>query len=432
MFMHVPVEFDIANSQMHIGSLSVLFEPADNVYPGALRVGEPADEALIRPLTFGERYEIASRAMKTADPVEAFCQWVLHASMIESKSTETKKANSVFEVVALVLAGGSEPASPYVHSLVLLGETGWDVDQIDKASCLTIDRVLQALEPAKTEDSWVRLDFQSTASDSIDGLRRRMAENLLSRAAPPASDISNVQEPPLQSHPDSKYGARTGNLSHRSNADFPSRESRQWDEAESSRMGASGLNEDFDTETPAGDGSLRPVSEPLFRNSPWPQQNPNRHSLPKFGASPEKIKGAHPFPLQRHPAPDRNSPHDSFSSSAFALPESIKTETLFDLSQPGESQKGYESADWGIPNLKRDGSAFDLMSNSLNDSWKMQWSNDALSHASGLPAGRQMVNEVEISSRESITGPYSIDVDEIAWQLARSLHEEADLRGLDR
>ena len=181
--MNVSVEFDIASNRLRIGSLSLPFEPADEVFAGALRVGNPPAVTLLRPLTFGERFEIAGRAAKAATPVDALCRWVLQASCIEKTETSSVDGRA-FEMAALVLAGGHEPGPSFARSLTLLGEAGgWNIDQIEKASCLIVDRVLQAIEPAEADHGWTRLDFNRGASGSVDEERRRLAENLLERVA---------------------------------------------------------------------------------------------------------------------------------------------------------------------------------------------------------------------------------------------------------
>ena len=158
--MIIPIEFDIHNQSLHIGETAFPFVPADSLHPGAVRVGHEKDSAVLRPLTFGERYEISMRAAMTGDPVEALCQWVLNASTLERDGTPDQH---VLETMALIVSGGNEETPPYTESLRMLSaQAGWSIDHIEKASSTFVDRILIDLT-SKQDDGWTRVLFGNDA-----------------------------------------------------------------------------------------------------------------------------------------------------------------------------------------------------------------------------------------------------------------------------
>jgi|GEM_PF-3610355 len=182
--MIIPIEFDIHNQSLHIGETAFPFVPADSLHPGAVRVGHEEDSAVLRPLTFGERYEISMRAAMTGDPVEALCQWMLQASTLECSGAPDQ---DVLETMALIVSGGNEETPPYTESLRMLStQAGWSIDHIEKASSTFVDRILTDLAP-KQDDGWTRVLFGNDAKDipvSIPEARKKLAENLLRRLDP--------------------------------------------------------------------------------------------------------------------------------------------------------------------------------------------------------------------------------------------------------
>ncbi|MBX2823044.1 MAG: hypothetical protein KTR29_25315, partial [Rhodothermaceae bacterium] len=182
--MIIPIEFDIHNQSVHIGETVFPFVPVDSLHPGAVRIGMEDDTAVLRPLTFGERYEISMRAAMTGDPVEALCRWMLQASTLEHAGSLDQL---VLETMALIVSGGNEETPPYMESLQLLGNhAGWSIDHIENASSTFVDRILTDLTP-KQNEGWTRVLFGNQAtkeSVSIPEARIKLAENLLRRLDP--------------------------------------------------------------------------------------------------------------------------------------------------------------------------------------------------------------------------------------------------------
>ena len=422
--MNVSVEFDITNNRLWIGSLSLPFAPADEVFAGALRIGDPGGETLLRPLTFGERFEIAGRAAKAAAPVDALCQWVLRASCIEQAETSSVDDRAL-EMAALVLAGGHEAGPSFAKSLTLLGEAGgWNLDQIEKTSCLIVDRVMQAIEPAEADNGWTRLDFNRGASRSIDDERRRLAENLLERVVQVSDSLTT---------PEQQVDIRASSYASESTK-IPGPASlsvEKTPEGGNENGHAPAMLPDAGTSEPGADlghrpgQSIGPSSIQRAGNAGWSSKD-----MPVQDAS-----GPNHFSDEmngQRAISSRRAAGEAFVSPPHFGGEPAVHKSLFDFSpEPIPSEQGSLN-ERSVAYSRTPIAPFDFPLDSTAASLPLPRGNEPFENWAPSWDRRRQAQTPDNVSEVSMPAVRGMDLDDIAWQLARSLHEEADLRGIDR
>lgn len=161
---------------------------------GELQVGGAAG-AVLRPLAFGERTRIAACAAVVSQSIDVLCAGIAAAAVVQPGDTDP----AVQEILALALAGADQEAPLFTEAALLVARaTGWDFAQLDAADAVTIDRlaVYLAGRPAADESGWNRIVLVDDRGDeSLDSIRREMAERLLKRAALLPEDVQ--ENPPL-------------------------------------------------------------------------------------------------------------------------------------------------------------------------------------------------------------------------------------------
>ncbi|HXG24677.1 MAG TPA: hypothetical protein VNJ09_09000 [Chthonomonadales bacterium] len=174
----IPIAIDPVHGEARIGE--VVLPVAEAGSHGELRVGGP-EGPILRPLTFGERTRIVSRALATSDPRESVCAGILRAATL---SPGVFDGHAFLEVMALILAGAACPEAPaFADALLLVARSaGWTPDQLAEAEAAEVDRLAVYLGGRPHRSSWKRLVFLSTPEDSLEAVRAELADDLLARA----------------------------------------------------------------------------------------------------------------------------------------------------------------------------------------------------------------------------------------------------------
>lgn len=179
--------FDALRGEALIGNLQIRI--ADAGPNGELRVGGESGP-ILRPISFGQRQQIAARAVPALQPVDAVAAGVLQAATVETGSAEP----ALLEIIALALAGADQPGTSFAETAQQLTRaTGWQLMEILDAPAAEVDRLAHSLAPS-ADDGWTRIQFGSTdPSDEALAIRKEYAENLLQRVAEPQSLPASVE-----------------------------------------------------------------------------------------------------------------------------------------------------------------------------------------------------------------------------------------------
>jgi hypothetical protein len=197
--------FDALRGEALIGSLRIPIVDAGN---GALRAGPGG--AVLRPVSFGERTRIVTRAAFTDKPLDGIAAGILATATAQPGSGDP----TMLEIVALALAGGDEPGPSFAETVQRLAlATGWQLAEIAEASAAEIDGLVSAIAPAAPDGGWTRVQFgeASGADDEAAAVRREYAENLLRRVdgASPRPAAPDVAVPSQMEDATGDEGMRT-------------------------------------------------------------------------------------------------------------------------------------------------------------------------------------------------------------------------------
>ena len=165
------------------GGTTIPVAPAAS--PGALRVGGP-EGTVLRPLAFLERTRLCREAAALANPGEALAMAVSQAATV---SAGTGEADHI-DVLALYLAGAdAEDTVDFSTAvLTLVSVTGTPLAAFAEAPAAEVDRLAADLISAHEDDGWTAIRFAEAdrGEQDLAALRRELAQNLLRRL--PAGD----------------------------------------------------------------------------------------------------------------------------------------------------------------------------------------------------------------------------------------------------
>ena len=194
------VIIDIGAGHAHVGDQVIDVAPAAAGPTGSLAVGP----LVLRPLTFGERLrlvrEVAGGPVST-DSARALAASVLSASLVTGDAADAVAAATT-ESVALHLSGARlDVTTPgFADSAGLLAQAyGWGATDVTDAAADLIDDLARSVADALGEpadDGWTSVvladDTEAAGagaaaieSDDVEGIRDRLAMDLLRRDAAP-------------------------------------------------------------------------------------------------------------------------------------------------------------------------------------------------------------------------------------------------------
>lgn len=182
--MGLRVVFDAAAGVARVGSTVV--PVTDAGADGSLRVGGAAGPVL-RPLAFGERTRVVSRARAAPDPRESVCAGVRGAATVVPGEGDPV----LLDVIALALCGADEPAPPFADAALLVARAaGWDPSQLLEAPAAEVDRLARQLGGAPSASGWTRFVFADDDGGELEEIRAELAEALLERVDEAAGEAA--------------------------------------------------------------------------------------------------------------------------------------------------------------------------------------------------------------------------------------------------
>lgn len=192
--MRNSVVIDTASGQALIGDTLVPVREAGS--HGELQVGGPAGPVL-RPLTFGERTRVVTRAAGSPAALDILCAGVLQAALLQPGEAD----RLVQEIVALAMAGADQDAPPFAETVLRVARTaGWELRQLYDAEAAEVDRLAVYLGGRPPDSGWTQILFAGNAV-SLASVRQELAEQLLRRADPFAETGEETQTFPLATAP---------------------------------------------------------------------------------------------------------------------------------------------------------------------------------------------------------------------------------------
>ncbi|HEY3185160.1 MAG TPA: hypothetical protein VGJ77_20130 [Gaiellaceae bacterium] len=180
------VVFDLGAGQARLGTTVVPIAAAGR--NGELRVGGRRGPVL-RPLAFGERTRVVAGVRHTSDPREAVAAAVAAAALVHRGRLESR----VQDVVALALAGAGETAPPFGETaLVVARAAGWDYARLMDADAAEVDRLARQLGARPLRSGWSRFVLAGDAAGELDAIRRELAQELLDRGDEAPIDLEDA------------------------------------------------------------------------------------------------------------------------------------------------------------------------------------------------------------------------------------------------
>ncbi len=176
------VVIDSANGELRVGDMA--FSIADAEPAGAIRLLPPGGPVL-RPISFGERFRLVERALAAVDPVESLCAAIVRcATVLPAGSALSPTDESLCQTLALALAGAETDGPLFADAMLIVGAgSGWSYLEIERAEAARIDRLARRLQPQQpdADDGWNRMLFQADPVLDLASIRRSLAGRLLER-----------------------------------------------------------------------------------------------------------------------------------------------------------------------------------------------------------------------------------------------------------
>ena len=405
-----------------VGSLVV--EVAEAGSSGEMRVGT-VDGPILRPLSFGERSRVVHRTGTAAEPRASLGTGILRAATVAPGTTAAVEP-IVLEILALELAGaGLAEAPAFAETQVEVARaTGWSYDELAAIEAAEVDRLAISLAGtdmgADGEDGWQRLVLASDLANDLSGLRADLADTLLLRARPPSASAARQRRgtspadrfgPPLpRPHPDLDVAGEP----------LPSLVERA--------VSQSG---------PDLSGPLIAASVDLALVHRWSRPSPTG-SVPKGGngAAGQRLGGPHrratfgPVALgapSRSPVPATTTDHGGASTETRPLLNA-------DPPSPIAGADDWLDATWPPPAMGLAQSGLATATSPARQQWSVPTGWDEQPRRGSDPRMNPVPSLAAPSgSPLPALGPrLESSIEEIADLLAALLHDEADLRGLDR
>jgi hypothetical protein len=174
--MRNSVVIDTASGQALIGSILVPVRETGN--HGELQVAGPSGP-ILRPLTFGERTRLVTRAAVLPAALDSLCAGVLQAAIMQQGQAE----HIVQEILALTLAGAEQEAPSFAETALRVARAaGWELSQLFAAEAAEVDRLAIYLGGHLQDFGWTRVIF-GRSEDTLESIRQELGERLLQRAA---------------------------------------------------------------------------------------------------------------------------------------------------------------------------------------------------------------------------------------------------------
>lgn len=175
MSLNSRVTFDLPRERAIIGSIEVVVAVAGR--DGEIQICG-TDGPIIRPLRFGQRTRVVLFAAQSTDP----CGGVRDGILKEACVRPGVAPLSVQQILAMVLTGASIPAPTFAETTVLVARsTGWDPAQLDEAEAMEVDRLAIHLGGRVESSDWTQLILADDLNDDLDAIANKLAYRLLSR-----------------------------------------------------------------------------------------------------------------------------------------------------------------------------------------------------------------------------------------------------------
>jgi hypothetical protein len=175
--MRNSVVIDTVGGQAFIGGVSIAVQEAGK--RGELHVGGSAGP-ILRPITFGERIRLVTRAAASPAALDTVCAGVLQAATVQPGRAD----RFVQEILALTLAGADQEAPGFAETILLVAQAArWELSQLYEAEAAEVDRLAVALVGRPSDSGWTRIIF-ARSEETLESIRRELAEQLLQRGDP--------------------------------------------------------------------------------------------------------------------------------------------------------------------------------------------------------------------------------------------------------
>lgn len=416
-----------------LGGTAVAIAPVGS--NGEVQIGGP-DGPILRPLQFGERSRLVLYALSSSQAQETLCTLILQAAMVQPGSGDRR----VQEVLALALAGAGQPEAPLFPAAALLvaHEAGWDPIQLSEATAAEVDQLAMYLGGTRPQTGWTKIMLAPSSPDELEVLRADLADDLLQRAELPPETSIQPEDFPIAGVPQIPGAYKS--------------------------FAASGLEARSPFYAAPNSPSIAP-----WNTSPLPLQN--RHADLPQGKNPISHPPSESPALSASTAPGLRSPDPPTPLAA----RSVQTQKLRSPASPAITARlpvplpqtvsslsePSTLPEVGLPNTKLAGlSGTQLQTSAVisprvhsglsmraiaaptlglpnSSAWNPRFTSEFEQSGDGLPsaasAGFSLAQPIP-TLKAFIHGDSSPSkaVDSLAEALAIALHEEADLRGIDR
>lgn len=173
------VVIDTVRGLAFIGDVSIPVREAGR--RGEIQVGGSGGP-ILRPLTFGERSRLVTRAAASPAALDIVCAGVLQAATMQPGHAD----RFVQEILALTLAGADQEAPGFAETVLLVAQAArWELSQLYEAEATEVDRLAIALVGFPSDSGWTRIVFAQN-EETLESIRRELGERLLQRGDPVA------------------------------------------------------------------------------------------------------------------------------------------------------------------------------------------------------------------------------------------------------
>ena len=401
MSASAPVVIDLFRREAALGRTVFPVAPAGDKCE--LQIGGPTGPVL-RPLRFRERTLAVAAALHSTQPREALCETVWRTALVRTGEADM----AAQQIIALTLAGaGSEIDTPgFAESALLVARaSGWSYDQLADAEATEVDRLARHLSPPNLDGGWNRLAFARDDGAELSLIRAELADDLLGR------------------------GAEKRNTS-------------------AAKAGASGTSFPSSTATAPASATSRVETALAKPRTGEAMTEPPRHSTPPQPFSECAWPTLNPVDFSKRGAPSTN---ETRTGAPTAAPTERRTDVAA-FAEPAAVPAGFPPAPGSqrIVTLREsessprpDNAAFPPPM--PRDLAPFAWPplDLSVSFSERVPSISPALRAVSPWPRQSADSTVSIPIQpasfatllahpEVAESLAAMLHNEADLRGLDR
>lgn len=171
----LPIWMDLVQGRALVaGTAIAISESGAN---GGLRIGG-AQGPVLRALTFAERSRTVERSAASPQPREAVSAAILAAATLEPGIADT----TIQEILAMYLAGAGQPAPAFAEAALLVGRTaGWSYSELAEAEAAAVDRLASHIAGSHDGVHWNQILITDAAPDQLEMVRLELADDLLGR-----------------------------------------------------------------------------------------------------------------------------------------------------------------------------------------------------------------------------------------------------------